>query len=364
MKNLKRTLSLLLAMILALSATAFAADSTFTDVPEDAPYAEAIRWAAENGYVNGYPDGSFGVSDPLTRAHMATVLYRTAGSPAVSGSTRYSDVTAGIYYENAAIWAASAGLMNGYTDGRFGGNDSVTREQVAAILYRWADSPTASTGSYSDRAAVSAYAQTAVDWAVANGLIDLRADGSFAPKASATRVEIVSALYQYLNRSSDNARVLVAYFSASGNTEAVAETIASTLNADTFEMIPANPYTDADLDWTNSSSRVNREHENPAQQNVPLSEDTVANWADYDVIFVGYPIWWGEAAWPVNDFIQSNDFSGKTVIPFCTSTSSGLGQSGELLEEMAGSGTWLEGRRFSERASAADVQSWVNSLGL
>jgi len=95
---------------------------------------------------------------------------------------------------------------------------------------------------------------------------------------------------------------------------------------------------------------------------VELVETTVADWADYDTVFIGYPIWWGIAAWPVDRFIRSNDFSGKTVIPFCTSTSSGLGNSGELLEEMAGTGNWLEGRRFSERVSRSDVQDWVDSL--
>ena len=159
-------------------------------------------------------------------------------------------------------------------------------------------------------------------------------------------------------------RILVAYFSASGNTEAVAETIADTLNADLFELVPTDPYTDADLNWTVSSSRVNREHENEALRDVELVRDTVSDWDEYDTVFIGYPIWWGIAAWPVNDFIQSNDFTGKTVIPFCTSTSSGLGQSGELLEEMAGAGNWLEGRRFTERASRPDIQNWANGLNL
>ena len=95
-----------------------------------------------------------------------------------------------------------------------------------------------------------------------------------------------------------------------------------------------------------------------------LVADTVENWDEYDTVLIGYPIWWGIAAWPVNNFVLSNDFTGKTVIPFCTSASSGLGQSSELLEEMAGTGNWLEGRRFSERPSRSDVQSWVDSLEL
>ena len=92
--------------------------------------------------------------------------------------------------------------------------------------------------------------------------------------------------------------------------------------------------------------------------------DTVENWDSYDTVFIGYPIWWGIAAWPVSSFVSANDFGGKTVIPFCTSSSSGLSQSGTLLEQAAGSGTWLEGMRFRSSVSESDVTAWVESLGL
>ena len=88
------------------------------------------------------------------------------------------------------------------------------------------------------------------------------------------------------------------------------------------------------------------------------------NWDSYDTVFIGYPIWWGIAAWPVDGFVEANDFTGKTVIPFCTSSSSGLGQSGELLAELAGTGNWQEGQRFRSSAGQADVDEWVDSLGL
>ena len=114
----------------------------------------------------------------------------------------------------------------------------------------------------------------------------------------------------------------------------MANTIAGTLNADTFAITPANPYSAAGLDWTDPASRVNAEHDGNAKRNAALVQDTVDNWADYDVVFIGYPIWWGIAAWPVDTFVKANDFTGKTVIPFCTSASSGLGQSGRLLAEM------------------------------
>lgn len=159
-------------------------------------------------------------------------------------------------------------------------------------------------------------------------------------------------------------KTLVVYYSASGNTEAVAGYIAEAANADTFELVPVEPYSDEDLDWTTEGSRVNKEHDDESLRDIKLVENTVSDWDSYDTVFIGYPIWWGIAAWPVNGFIEANDFTGKTVIPFCTSTSSGLGESGELLAEAAGTGSWLEGQRFSSRPSEQDVQDWVKGLGL
>ena len=370
MKNLRRFLSCLLAvtMLLALGVMAYAAE--FTDVPAGSDYAEAVQWASDNGYIYGYGDGRFGVNDNVTRAQLATIFHRAAGTPAASGTSRFSDAEAGAYYINALSWAETAGLIAGYPDGRFGVGDPVTRQQVATILWRWAGSPAASAGNYSDENAISAYAQTAVDWSRSNGIIAARSDGRFAPTDNATRGEIVSALYNYMGKTSTppastgNGKILVAYFSASGNTEAVANAIADTLDADLFEMVPEAPYTSADLNWTDSSSRVNAEHNDPSKQDVKLAKNTVDNWTDYDTVFIGYPIWWGIAAWPVNDFVKNNDFTGKTVIPFCTSTSSGLGQSGTLLAEMANGGNWQEGRRFTERASQSDIAAWANGLDL
>lgn len=157
---------------------------------------------------------------------------------------------------------------------------------------------------------------------------------------------------------------LVVYYSASGNTRRVAENIAEAAGADLFEIVPTEVYTSDDLNWTNSDSRVSREHDDETLREVPLTTTEVPNWDSYDTVFIGYPIWWGIAAWPVDGFVKANDFTGKTVIPFATSSSSGMGQSGSLLAEMAGTGNWQEGQRFSSGVSAGDVQSWVNELGL
>ena len=162
----------------------------------------------------------------------------------------------------------------------------------------------------------------------------------------------------------ETGKTLVVYYSASGNTERVAKDIAEAAGADLFEIVPTEVYTSDDLDWTNSDSRVSREHDDESLRDVPLTTTEVLDWDSYDTVFIGYPIWWGIAAWPVDTFVKNNDFTGKTVIPFATSSSSGMGQSGSLLADMAGTGEWQEGQRFSSGVSSDDVQSWVNGLGL
>ena len=162
----------------------------------------------------------------------------------------------------------------------------------------------------------------------------------------------------------ETGKTLVVYYSASGNTERVAKDIAEAAGADLFEIVPTEVYTRDDLDWTNPDSRVSREHDDESLRDVPLTTTEVPDWDSYDTVFIGYPIWWGIAAWPVDTFVKNNDFTGKTVIPFATSSSSGMGQSGSLLADMAGTGEWQEGQRFSSGVSSDDVQSWVNGLGL
>ena len=124
------------------------------------------------------------------------------------------------------------------------------------------------------------------------------------------------------------------------------------------------PYTDDDLNWIDDNSRVTREHEDESLRDVELTQITPEDWDSYDTVLLGYPIWWGIAAWPVDNFVSGNDFTGKTVIPFCTSASSGIGSSGDLLADLAGSGDWQDGHRFSGGASDADITDWVSSLGL
>lgn len=155
---------------------------------------------------------------------------------------------------------------------------------------------------------------------------------------------------------------LVVYFSATGNTEKVAKEIASVTDATTFELKPVKAYTSEDLEYNDGNSRVSREHDDKSLRDIKLESTTVPNWDSFNTVFIGYPIWWGEAAWPVDGFVSSNDFTGKIVIPFCTSGSSDIGNSGKALSELAGTGDWQKGERFSGSATAASIKEWVESL--
>lgn len=157
-------------------------------------------------------------------------------------------------------------------------------------------------------------------------------------------------------------KVLVVYYSAQNHTKSIANKIAKNLNADTFEIVPKEIYSEDDLDWTDKNSRVTKEHEDESLRKIELVRTEVDNWDSYDTILIGYPIWWGIAAWPVDTFVTSNNFEGKTIIPFCTSSSSGLGESGKLLAKESNGGNWLEGHRFNSNASDTDIKEWTDSL--
>ncbi len=160
----------------------------------------------------------------------------------------------------------------------------------------------------------------------------------------------------------EDGKILVAYFSATNNTEGIAQKLADGLGADLYEIIPEVPYTSADLDYGNSQSRSSVEMDDPSAR--PAISGSVENMDQYDVVFIGYPIWWGEAPRIMSTFIESYDFSGKTLAAFCTSASSGFGSSDNALRSAASGATWLKGQRFSAGASAEDVMAWANGLGI
>lgn len=159
----------------------------------------------------------------------------------------------------------------------------------------------------------------------------------------------------------NSGKTLVVYYSATGNTEKVANYIANAAKADVFELEPEQPYTSADLNYSNDSSRVVYEHEHPEAQDVKLVSTTVPNWDSYDTVFIGYPIWWHSASWVVYNFIKDNDFTGKIVIPFSTSAASGEVGS-EAIQEMTATGDWQEGSGFRSSVSERDVSDWVKGL--
>ena len=360
-------------LVIAVIPTALAAGGIFSDVPNGVWYEDAVDYVYAHGIMNGTSATTFSPDSPMTRAMLVTVLYRIAGSPTVADGTTFTDVPSNVYYTTPVAWAGANGIVTGYGDGRFGPDDPVSRAQIAAILWRYADSPDAEAGrDFADERSIPAYASAAVDWARANGIVSGVGGNRFDPQGNANRAQVATILRNYLTMDQDgqnsdaekNGKVLVAYFSATGSTKAVAEAIADELNADLFELTPVTPYTSGDLNWTVDGSRVNREHDDESLRDVALTTTEVPDWDSYDTVFIGYPIWWGIAAWPVNNFVKDNDFTGKTVIPFATSSSSGMGQSGTLLADMAGTGDWQEGQRFSSGVSAADVQAWVNDLGL
>ena len=160
----------------------------------------------------------------------------------------------------------------------------------------------------------------------------------------------------------DTTSTLVAYFSATGNTEGIAQHLQAVLDANLYEIVPAEPYSDDDLNYNVSDCRANQEQNDPDAR--PAIDGSVDNMEDYEVIFLGYPIWWGEAPRIISTFLESYDFTGKTIVPFCTSASSGMGGSAENLAALAENAAWLEGTRFNPGASQEEVAAWVDGLGL
>ena len=187
-------------------------------------------------------------------------------------------------------------------------------------------------------------------------------DTSVESKADTNSAENSTDMENTDNQDVQDHKVLVAYFSATGTTKGVAEHIANGLNADIYEIVPEDPYTDADLNYNDNNSRTTIEMNDPNAR--PAISGSVENMEQYDIIFVGYPIWWGEAPRIVSTFMESYDFSGKTIVPFCTSGGSGIGPSASNLERLTSGATWLDGRRLNGSDSQDTVMEWVNGLDL
>lgn len=304
--------------------------TAFTDVPAGAWYAEAVEYCRQKNIMDGISDAAFAPEETLTRAMLVTILWRQAERPVVNYFMRFSDVPEGQWYSEAVRWAASEQLVGGYGDGRFGTNDPITQEHLNLIFQRYTDQP-----------------------------VTKDIPGFDGSARHATRAQAAAAIMNYAQLSRQEAtggKVLVAYFSATGNTRPVAEKVAEVTGGDLFEILPTQPYTAADLNY-NTDCRANAEQNDPNAR--PAIRNEVEDMGQYDAVLIGYPIWWGRAPKIIHTFLETYDLSGKTVATFCTS--GGSGHEDATIRGYEPDATWLEGRRFS---GTSQVEEWVNGLDL
>ncbi len=179
-------------------------------------------------------------------------------------------------------------------------------------------------------------------------------------QAENTSDENVQAESEQAESELEKSDTLVVYFSCTGTTRGVAERLADVTGADLYEIIPAVPYTEEDLNYNDRSTRATTEQDHPDTRPEIGGEDV--DLTGYTTVYLGYPIWWGQQPRILCTFVESHDFTGMTVIPFCTSGSSGIGTSGEDLAEKAGTGTWLDGTRHSGDISEEELKAWVDGL--
>ncbi len=388
MKVYQKILSLCAAVILlcGLFTPAIAAveDTGFSDVAADAWYAGDIIWCRENKIMSGTTSTSFRPDTTMSRAMLATVLYRAEGSPAVTGTARFPDVAADAYYNNAAVWASANGYISGYTNGRFGSDDPVTREDIATILWRYADRSAVESGEpFADQGSISNYAVQAVNWARANGIVSGVGENRFDPKGAASRAQVAAILHRFLTRNGEQEtpdpsreRVLVAYFSRAGenynvgtvekgNTAIVAEMIAEKTGGELFEIRPTTPYPS---DYSEMLEVARRESSQNAR---PEMAGRVTNMADYDVVLLGYPIWNGDMPMIVYSFLETYDFAGKTILPFCTHEGSGLAGTQAAVKSKCPNATVLDGLPMRGQTAQNDrsgaeqaVEAWLDDSGI
>jgi len=318
----------------------------FSDIPANADYAQAVSWCYEQGLMDGVGENHFDPEGTLTRAMLSTVLYRAAGTPAVSGELSFTDAQPGAWYSDAVVWADGQGYMKGYGDGLFGTNDPVSVEQLEIIFER--------------------YIGNDPEWT-----------GDPAKAHAATRAQVAVALYENLKDTATiGGKVLVAYFSRTGenygvgviekgNTEIVAEMIASGTNADLFAIETVKEYPEG---YEDCKTVVQQERAENAR---PELKSTVNNFEQYGTIFLGYPIWYSDMPMAVYTFLGSYDFTGKTVIPFCTHAGSGLSgtinsiknavPNANVLDGLAIAGTTAQDDRATTQSS---VDTFIDSLDI
>lgn len=413
MKLKRKLLSAVLAcmMLFSLCVPALAAEA-YADVTGDEWYAEAANALRERGIMTGVENNNFGSDRSFTRAQLATVLYRMAGSPAVTGEDSFTDTKSGTWYSDAILWSEQNNIVGGYGNGLYGTNDPTTQEQLATMLWRDAGSYVVNS---SEETGASAYAVNAVRWLEAEKLLNENGP-AFDPKAAASRAQVADIVYRYLllkekyanvdatssatqktdepgQSGTAGGKVLIAYFSragenynvgvvSEGNTAKFAKEIAAQTGGDLFEIVPVTAYPNSYDEMLTVATRERTNNERPAIR------DTVNSFDDYDTIFLGYPIWWGDLPMILHTFMESYDFTGKTVIPFNTHEGSGqsgtqsaiatkltgatilqgLAIRGSTAQNMIGDGgdatvkNWLDGLGFSKQTTAAVIVRLVNLI--
>ena len=396
---MKRILSVFLVLLLTFSVgtTAFAAvdDTGFSDVASDSWYAEAVTYVRDNGIMSGTSATTFAPENTMTRAMLATVLYRIAGNPVVTGRDTFTDTEPDTWYGDAVLWTVQQQIVSGYGNGLFGTNDPVSREQIATILWRNEGQPSMQDSSvlFDDEQAISAYALRAVQWARSNGIINGKPDNLFDPHGSATRAEVATILYNYLTQKSpatpdiptDENKTLVAYFSMPettdpdnmtqeednstvvvngevlGNTQYVAYVIQENTGADIFRIEPETPYP------TDHDTLVDLAAEEQDQAARPAIKNHIENLEQYDTIFIGYPNWWGDMPMILYSFFDEYDFSGKTIVPFNTHGGSGFSNTISTIAGLEPGANVNENgftvSRNNVQEAESDIIAWLNESG-
>ena len=320
----------------------------FSDVSSDAWYAKALIWCQKNGIMSGTSDTTFTPEGTLNHTMLTSILSQMNDRSANTAPPTFKDT------------------LTDYDEK----NDPVTREQAVTLLWQYAGSPNSTASvEFSDTTSISSWAQIAIRWANTNGLLEgMINDQQFSPKANIKRKEVASMLYHYFTDYTVNqqnpvsGKTLVAYFSATGNTQNIAQYIATATKANLYEIVPEVPYTDADLNYRNSSSRTMLEYNDLSCR--PAISEKLDNIAEYDIIFLGYPIWYGQAPRIINTFLDSYYFRGKTIVPFCTSNSSRIGSSDTNLHSLAPEANWISGHRFKTRTVSSEINAWLDELQL
>ena len=372
----------LLFLIALFQRTTFASseDTGFADVPPNAWYAEAVAYCQDSGLMSGTTANTFEPNATMTRAMLVTVIYRMAGEPAVTGGSNFTDVPADVWYTNAVAWAEQNQIVGVENKGLFNAEDNVSREEIAAMLWRYKGAPAAEESTtFADAGLISPYAVEAVNWAAANGIINGKENNLFDPAGLATRAEISALLMRFLNaelaadnvvvptdknntdKENNETTVLIAYFSWSGHTEQIAKEIQAQTGGELFVIEPAEPYTSNINELSGIAANELRNNARPA-----LSSH-VADMSQYDVIFVGYPCWWSNMPMPVFTFLEEYDFAGKKIVPFTAYGENVFGHSLESIAELTPGASILDGLAVQEHNMqnlSGRISEWLQQIEL